>query len=159
MPSLLGKLPQSVTQEKKAEAAAKGYRSATELLMQDMSPQHWQTSGSAFTNQTFTQLAPLNTFYSTNPIILPSHLATPYNHYAATFLAANSVAPQPARGAMADKIRQALDTVVTLDIKDKPFGEALKIIQQKAAGIPFHKVLPEEFMKEKVTLQLEQVSL
>jgi hypothetical protein len=153
MPSLLGKLPQSVTQAKKP-AATTNANTAADLLFQQLHAGERGAWQQVFTSQMIHQHLPWNSLYTTDPFLPGSQ-----DHQWQAFTTGQSAPPQPARGAMADKIRQALDTVVTLDIKDKPIGEALRILQQYAHGIPFHKVLPEEFMKEKVTLQLEQVPL
>jgi hypothetical protein len=67
---------------------------------------------------------------------------------------------EPAQGAMADKIRKALDALVTLDIQDKPLNEALKVIQVRTPGILFHTVLPgEQMARMKVNLHVEQLPL
>jgi hypothetical protein len=110
-----------------------------------------------------TYLMPYNNAWY--PSVLANGTLWNYQPYVANnWVQSVAFAPQPqsARGALADKIRHALDTAVSLDIKDKPLAEALKAIQQKTPGVPFHTVLPppdDLLSQEKVTLQLEQVPL
>jgi hypothetical protein len=50
------------------------------------------------------------------------------------------VPPSLVRGAMAEKIRKALDVPVKLDFKDVPLTDALELLQQKAEGV---NILPQ----------------
>jgi hypothetical protein len=64
-------------------------------------------------------------------------------------------------GTIADKIRKALDTPVTVDFKDKPFPDVLKDLQQKVKGVNFQisKVGLEPPDEMKVTLHYEDLPL
>jgi hypothetical protein len=64
-------------------------------------------------------------------------------------------AAQPA-GGIAEKIRKALDTPVTVDFKDRPVFDVLRELHEKAPGITFQSVYPRDVS---VTLHLEQVPL
>ena len=63
------------------------------------------------------------------------------------------------QGAMADKIRKALDTPVTIDFHDKPLDEVLRFFEDKM-GVSFHNVLPSNLVQSsRVNLRLKQVPL
>jgi hypothetical protein len=184
MPSLLGKLPQSVAPEKKqaepSKTGAKGGGQPNLSQVIDLGAEvQWSQAFNPYPYITADFLQP----YVVGNLVFPNTVNVPYTNYpwntnlidangtlfrslsaynANGWVAPVQVAPpQSARGALADKIRHALDTSVSLDIKDKSLAEVLKLIQQKAPGVPFHTVLPAsgDFSQAKVTLQLEQVPL
>jgi hypothetical protein len=67
--------------------------------------------------------------------------------------------PQLVQGAMADKIRKALDTSVTIDFSDKPFSKVFLFLEEKM-GVSFHNLLPSNLMESpEVNLHLKQVPL
>jgi hypothetical protein len=62
----------------------------------------------------------------------------------------------PTRGALADKIRRALDSPITVDIpQKKPLGEVLKFFEQQFPGISFQPVVSLE--NYKLSLHFEQM--
>ena len=64
----------------------------------------------------------------------------------------------PARGAIADKIRLALDKPVTLRLRDKSLDDMLKAVQEVMPGIPFHVVFTDT-VPQKINFTFEQIPL
>jgi hypothetical protein len=55
-------------------------------------------------------------------------------------LASDGSSPSPAKGPMAERIRQALDKPITLKVEKKKFNELLSILRREVPGVPFHAV-------------------
>src|SRR5205807_6691499 len=64
----------------------------------------------------------------------------------------------PARVAIADKIRLALDKPVTLRLRDKSLDDMLKAVQEVMPGIPFHVVFTDT-VPQKINFTFEQIPL
>jgi hypothetical protein len=169
MPALLGKLPQNIGQDKKQDRinANDAWINIYQQLVDPVAPSVY-VAPSDVTNAWLGQTIQATNGQWYRPMTAPfvydlnysAWINQPANNGWIIAQGLNG-APAPAvTGTLPDKIRQALDKVVTIDVKDKGLSEALKIFEQQAAGVPFHTVLPPQTSdKHKITLHLEQIPL
>jgi hypothetical protein len=78
-------------------------------------------------------------------------------HLSSLSMPAQANTTPPARNAIADKIRQALDKPITLRLHDKALDDVLQAIQAVAPGISFHKGIT--ITTEKANFTFEQIPL
>jgi hypothetical protein len=153
LPALLGRPPQSASPENKDSQAAETTSWEGLVRLWDMTA---RSSGSfgARASDAACLLCHQATAWPANHTELASH------SLGRLFESAHQSRGQLTQGAMADKIRKALDMPVTIDIKDKSLSEVIKVFEEKASGIPFHTVLAGRMSADvRVSLHLEQVPL
>jgi hypothetical protein len=159
LPAVLGRAPQRASSGKKdSESGESSPKNFVQLFDVDNDWRSWLTANTWWRRDACVSCHDGGA-WGTHGMFRWSKAGDPhlFMHWAE---AARQSPGQSAPGTMADKIHKALDRSVTIDIKNKSFSEALKIFEEKAPGVPFHTVLPNQpFDGIPINLHLEQVPL
>jgi hypothetical protein len=161
MPSLLGKLPQSLSEQKKTESPGK-FATNTATAPVPNYVGNWIDFANQ-SNQVYT-LYGQQQIQAFTPYVVGNDVIWQQPAVNATAIYNSVLRPTPGNStvaaSVADKLRQALDKPVTVQIEEKQLTEAIRLIEQVAPGVPFQVVWPTEaYGKQKVTLRFEQVPL